>query len=150
MKPGALSIAPSYRNALEEGVGKQLAAAGVSFVYEGVKLPFNVPERVSKYWPDFRIGNIILETKGRFDSAKERQKFVLLKAQYPDLDIRFVFSRAAGKIYKGSPTTYAQWADDHGFLWCDKGRIPAAWLEDLKKEMEICSSRSSKSATQSV
>lgn len=155
MKPGALSVAPSYRNSLEEGVGEQLTAAGVSFSFEEEKLPYEVPSRTANYLADFRIGNIILEVKGRFggprarsnDDARERQKFVLLKAQYPELDIRFVFQRAATKIYKGSKTTYAQWADDHGFKWCDKGRVPAAWIEDLKREMKRC--EGSKSATRS-
>lgn len=153
MKPGALSnkkAASEYRNSLEAGVGQQLKLAGVPFVYEGKKLPYRVPERTSKYWPDFRVGNIILETKGRFDSAKERQKFVLLQEQYPDLDIRFVFQRAAGKIYKGSPTTYGEWATDHGFPWCDKGRIPADWIEDIRRESELCKSTSSKLATKSA
>lgn len=145
---GALSVAPAYRNTLEEDVSQQLAAAGVTFTFEAEKLPYEVPSRTAHYLQDFRVGRIVLEVKGRFggprarssDDARERQKFVLLKEQYPELDIRFVFQRAATKIYKGSKTTYADWADAHGFAWCDKGRIPAEWIEDLKREMERCRS----------
>lgn len=152
MKPGALSPkvgdkrAPkakrAFRNDLEEGVGSQLAAAGLPVIYEGERLPYTVPQRTAAYIPDFRVGNILLEAKGRFegprgnssDGARERQKYLHIKAHYPDLDIRFVFQRAATKIYKGSPTTYGEWATDHGFLWSDKGRIPKEWITDLKRE----------------
>lgn len=150
MKKGALSKEPSYRNKLEESVGTQFAAAGIPFDYEGDKIPYEVPQRIARYWPDFRPRdcNIIVETKGRFDNARERQKYVLLKDQRPDLDIRFCFSRAAGKIYKGSRTTYAKWADDHGFKWCDKGRIPAEWLDEIKQQQaETKRCRSSRRAT---
>jgi hypothetical protein len=73
---------------------------------------------------------IILEAKGRFgdkfgNGAKERQKLILLQEQHPELDIRIVFQRASTAIYKGSKTTYAKWADDHGFKWSDKGTVPA-------------------------
>jgi hypothetical protein len=50
----------------------------------------------------------------------------------PGLDIRLVFSDANKKIYKDSPTTYAQWCEDHGFMWSTKGEIPCAWIEELK------------------
>jgi hypothetical protein len=136
----ALSLAPEYRNSFEQRIGGQLDAAGIEFVYEGDKIPFAVPARPAKYWPDFRVGNIILEGKGWFgrSGAKERQKFVLIKEQHPELDIRFVFSDANKRIYKTSPTTYAKWANDHGFPWSTKGVIPAQWITDLKKEMTRC------------
>jgi len=134
---GALSVEPGYRNKLERSVGEQLSAAGIPFDYEAAWIKYEVPARTAKYLPDFRPRdtNIIIETKGWFgrSGSKERHKLVLLKEQHPDLDFRIVFSDAKKRIYKGSPTTYAKWADDHGFTWADKGVVPRAWLSELKK-----------------
>jgi hypothetical protein len=140
--PEPLLIQARYRNRLERGVGEQLSAAGVPFAYEREWVRYTVPEREAKYLPDFWPDdtNIIIETKGWFgrQGAKERQKLVLLKEQHPELDIRIVFSDANKRIYAGSPTTYAQWADDHGFKWATKGVVPRQWINDLKKEREKC------------
>jgi hypothetical protein len=51
-----------------------------------------------------------------------------VKAANPDLDVRFVFQTPYNKIYKGSKTTYAKWAEKHGFLWCAFHSIPIEWL----------------------
>jgi hypothetical protein len=138
-----------YRSSLEARIAKQLTDAGIEFEYEGERIPYSVPAREAKYTPDFTIhGNgIIIEGKGHFgannfgrrfsnmkeQSAKERQKFALLKEQHPDLDIRFVFQRAAQPIYKGSPTSHAKWAEDHGFPWAEKV-VPSEWLAELKRK----------------
>lgn len=53
-----------------------------------------------------------------------------MKGQHPDLDIRFVFSNAQARISKLSGTTYAMWAEKHGYKWAHK-EIPAAWLTEL-------------------
>ena len=130
-----------YRSKLEETIAKQLETEGIEFTYEKLKIPYTVPERNSKYITDFVIGSeerpIIIEAKGRFahhqsSDAKERQKFILLKQQYPDLDIRFVFQSRNTKIYPGSKTTVSQWAETHGFLWADKGKIPQEWLDEIR------------------
>lgn len=136
-----------YRSRLEEKVAKQLEAEGIKFTYEQVKIPYTVPAREAKYVTDFAVklidnsGNerlILLEAKGRFghrhrSDADERQKYILLKQQYPDLDLRFVFQSAhKTKIYPGSKTTVAQWAESHGFPYSDKGTIPKEWLQELK------------------
>lgn len=127
-----------YRNKLEASVGAQLRDAGIAFDYEGEWVTYEVPARKAKYLPDFRPRGscIIIETKGWFgrSGAKERQKLVLLKEQHPELEIRIVFSDANKKIYKGSPTTYGQWANDHNFVWSTHGVVPAPWLEDMKRE----------------
>lgn len=136
-KSRVILFTPDYRNRVEKAVATQLEGAGVPFDYEGFKLPYEVPARTATYLPDFPITNtpILLEVKGWFgrQGAKERKKYLLLKEQYPDYDIRFVFTDASKKINKGSPTTYAMWADENGFLWSDKGVIPAKWLKEMKK-----------------
>jgi hypothetical protein len=137
-------IKARYRSKLEETVAKQLEAEGIKFSYEQMKIPYTVPERQAKYITDFVVGDperpMIIEAKGRFahhnsSDARERQKFILLKQQYPDLDIRFVFQSRNTKIYPGSKTTVSQWADTHGFPWADKGKIPDEWLKELKKQV---------------
>lgn len=83
------------------------------------------------YTPDFLLPNgIIIETKGRF-LPEDRRKHLEVRKQHPELDIRFVFSRASAPINKGSKTTYAMWCEKHGFLWADK-QIPDDWLYEEK------------------
>lgn len=117
-----------YRSGLEDKIAKQLEEAGIPYKYEQRKIEYRV-EKTSKYTPDFELPNgIIVETKGRFVVA-DRMKHLLVKEQHPDLDIRFVFSNSKVKLSKTSKTTYAQWADKHGFKWADK-LIPKEWLEE--------------------
>lgn len=132
-KPILLETA--HRSKLEDKIADQLKAAGVQYTYESERLPYEVPARKARYTPDFLpVGTpIILEGKGWFKSAAERQKLLLVKEQHPGRDIRLVFQNANKPIYKGSPTTYAKWATDHGLLWCDKGTIPAAWIIEMSK-----------------
>ena len=150
MSKPALSIEPEYRSKLEKDVAEKLAAAGVEFGYESQNIRYTVPAREAKYLPDFSFEGcpIIVEPKGRFggnyegsrgkrmggskDAAvRERQKFILLKEQHPELDIRFIFSRASTPIYPKSKTSYGKWATDHGFKWAEK-TMPDAWVEEIK------------------
>lgn len=149
MSKPALTIEPEFRSGLERDAAAKLTAAGVPFGFESQWIKYIVPQREAKYLPDFSFPNdcpIILEPKGRFGGAvpggkfrvstkdaavKERQKFVLLKQQHPELDIRFIFSRASTPIYKGSPTSYGKWATDHGFKWAEKV-VPDEWIEEIK------------------
>jgi hypothetical protein len=52
-----------------------------------------------------------------------------VKEQYPDLDIRFVFSNSRTRISKQSDTTYGKWCEQKGFRYADRN-IPTAWLEE--------------------
>jgi hypothetical protein len=118
-----------YRSGLEEAVAAQLRAAGVKFAYEGFPLKYTVPERLAKYTADFVLPNgIVVETKGRFVTA-DRTKHRLIREQYPDLDIRFVFSRPTDTIGKKSKTTYAMWCERLGIPFA-KERIPSEWLAE--------------------
>jgi hypothetical protein len=129
----------AYRSGLEEKVAKRLKDAGVKFDYEGEVLRFQIPAFNARYTPDFPIVNtpIIIEAKGRFgdkfgNGAEVRQRLILAKEQNPNRDIRIVFQNANLKIYKGSKTTYAKWAADHGFKWSDKGVVPQEWIDELQ------------------
>ena len=126
------AITNGFRSGLEERISRQIKAAGLPVQYETDKISYIWPERNSTYTPDFKLpkqgGFFHVETKGIF-SVDDRQKHVLVKAQHPEIDIRFVFSNANAKIYKGSSTSYAQWCDKHGFLYSNK-TIPEAWLTE--------------------
>lgn len=117
-----------YRSKLEERLAKQLTDSGIEFSYETLKISYMVPARKAKYTPDFVVGDMIIEAKGRFRTAQDRQKLLLVKEQYPDLDLRLVFQNAKTPIYPGSPTPCSKWAEDNGFLWADNGKIPEEWL----------------------
>ncbi len=107
----------------------QLRAPGTT--YEKVKIKYRI-ERDATYTPDFRLPNgIIVETKGRF-LATDRTKHLLVKAQHPEYDIRFVFEYPNAKITKGSKTTYADWCDKHGFLWAKKV-VPDSWIKETPR-----------------
>jgi hypothetical protein len=110
-----------------------LTAKGVEYEYEKHIIRYTSPPKAHKYTPDFKLPNgIIVETKGRFLTA-DRQKHLLIKAQHPELDIRFVFSNSKTKISKQSKTSYADWCDKHGFQYADKW-IPDEWHQEPKKD----------------
>jgi hypothetical protein len=124
------AIANGYRSGLEEKISQQLESASIQFTYEKHKLNWTDPAKLRKYTPDFVISSngIIVESKGRFLTA-DRQKHKVIKAQYPELDIRFVFSNENTRISKQSPTTYAKWCESNGFLYASK-LIPVDWLNE--------------------
>lgn len=123
-----------FRSGLEKTVALQLENAGIPVRYEHPddRIHYVVPEKTSKYTPDFVLTKsngepLIIETKGRFLTA-DRQKHLLIKKQF-NHDIRFVFSNSRQKIGKGSKTTYAMWCERYGFKYADR-LIPAAWLQE--------------------
>ena len=90
-----------------------------------------------KYTTDFLIktfgtGKIIyVETKGNgyCFTGETRTKHLLLKKQFPDRDVRFVFSNWTSKIGKGAKTTNKEWAERYGFH-CANKFIPKEWLNE--------------------
>jgi hypothetical protein len=124
----ARAIKNGYRSGLEEKIAKQLEEAGIAFDYEKLKVPYELAE-TRKYTVDFQLPNgIIVETKGLF-KTEDRKKHLLIQKQHPELDIRFVFSNARAKLYKGSKTTYSDWCDKYNFKWADK-TIPTEWIQE--------------------
>eukprot|EP01037_Dinobryon_pediforme_P022146 gene22146-23205_t len=124
-----VGLAKGFRSGLEDVVAEQIRKHGLEVAYETMKIEFIRPSRKCKYTPDFPLPNgIIIETKGKFDTD-DRQKHLLVKAQHPDKDIRFVFSNPNTRISKGSPTTYAMWCEKNGFKYAKK-LIPVEWLNE--------------------
>ena len=126
------AIAAGYRSGLEEDMATNLKERGITFTYEEEKIKW-LDSKVRTYTPDFVLENgIIIETKGRFVSA-DRRKHKEIKDQYPDLDIRFVFSNSRAKLYKGAKSNYGEWCVKNGFMYSDKV-IPEEWTAEEKKQ----------------
>ena len=124
-----------FRSGLEERVSQQITKAGLELLYETDKIGYVVPARDAKYTPDFKLpkpgGFFYVETKGIW-TVQDRAKHLLIQKQFPDLDIRFVFSNQNAKLYKGSPTSYALYCEKHNFRYANKV-IPEAWLTEAKE-----------------
>lgn len=122
----------TYRSGLEQKNAEYLKSLDVASEYEAYEIEYTVPASKHKYTPDFVLPNgIIIETKGVWD-AEDRRKHLLLKAQYPQLDIRFVFNRSKARLYKGSKTTYGNFCEKNGIKYADK-LIPKEWIQENPK-----------------
>jgi hypothetical protein len=107
--------------------------------YESVKIKYTRPATEHTYTPDFPLWwdaekkeGCFIETKGYFEPT-DRQKHLWIKAQHPNIEVRFVFSRSAAPIRKGSQTTLADWCKKHGFAYADKA-IPQEWFDEAKRQ----------------
>lgn len=112
---------------------EHLEEMGKDWKYEPTRLPFNILESRT-YTPDFALnkfdGNVMwLELKGKL-APVDRKKYIAVKEQYPELDLRFVFQKPGNPIRKGSKTTYGAWATKHEFKWSGP-IIPREWLAEV-------------------
>lgn len=129
-----VAIKYGWRSGLEEVIDKQLRESGKKFSYEPKPpIPYVQPAKNRKYTPDFVLTKkdgsvLVIETKGRL-TLEDRNKHLYIKATYPDIDIRFVFSNIRAKIYKGANTTHGQWATGLGYK-CAHKTIPEDWLDE--------------------
>jgi len=120
-----------FRSGLEDSVSKQISSRGLTVDYESTKIDYVIPESKHTYTPDFVLPNgIIIESKGRF-VLEDRKKHLLIKAQHPHLDIRFIFSNSSAKLNKGSKTTYSDWCVKNGYLYANK-EIPNDWFNEVE------------------
>ena len=117
---------------MEVDTANYLKKRKISFTYEKTKIKW-IDLRNRTYTPDFVLGNgIIVETKGRFVSD-DRRKHKEIRRQFPEHDIRFVFTNSKSRLYKGSKSTYGDWCTKHGFIYADKV-IPESWLEESNND----------------
>ncbi len=123
-----------FRSGLEKRTAAYLKKLKIKFEYEKMRIKWQ-DLRFKTYTPDFVLDNgIIIETKGRFIHS-DRTKHLMVKAQHPEHDIRFVFSNPAAKLYKGSKTTYGDWCEKNGFKYA-KEIIPVEWIKEKKKVID--------------
>jgi len=117
-----------HRSGLEDGLTEFLSEHQSEVRYEKLKIEWE-DLKYRTYTPDYELDNgIIIEAKGLF-SSEDRSKHLAVKKQHPELDIRFVFSNANAKLYKGAKTRYFEWCEKHGFKWSHR-TIPQEWLEE--------------------
>lgn len=106
------------RSKLEIKISDILNECTKDWQYEVTKIPYTIPESSHNYTVDFTLPNgILLEGKGYLSDHRERYKYVLLKEQHPDLDLRFVFDNI-NKLCGGTKMTHGAWAEKYGFKYC--------------------------------
>lgn len=140
-----------YKSGIEDETGQDLRARSIGFLYEPAQIPWVKPATNHNYKGDFFLRRdrgpvlssvfevegwfsdrgfwsdyFLVETKGWL-TLEDRKKHLLIQAQYPFSDIRFVFTNSNGKINKGSKTTYGMWCTKNNFLYADK-IIPEEWF----------------------
>ena len=124
-----------HRSKFETNFNDLCKTKGYDLGYETTCLPFTTAPEKRRYTPDWTIRKgWYIETKGRLDSAG-RKKLLYIKQQHPDARILVVFQRHQNKIYKGSNTSYSQWATKSGIEWCgyeDSNRI-FAFIQEAQK-----------------
>ncbi len=120
------------KSKLEIKLSEILNNTGVTWAYEVTKIPYTIPESDHQYTVDFTLSNgLLIEGKGYLSDHKERYKYVLIKEQHPDIDLRFVFDNP-NKLCGGTKMTHAKWAEKYGFRYCsikDTEQIES-WLKE--------------------
>jgi hypothetical protein len=124
----------TYRSGLEEQAAAFLKVRQKKVEYEKLKIEWE-DLKYRTYTPDFELDNgIIIETKGIFSPA-DRRKHLEIQRQHPKLDIRFVFSNANARLYKGAKSRYCDWCEQKGFKWAHRV-IPEGWLLEKGSRMK--------------
>lgn len=118
-----------YRSKFEHTIAQWFKEHKIDHEYEPCRLKYIVPESTHTYTPDWKVGMIFFESKGKLTAA-DRKKILHVLSSNPTIDIRIIFQNSDVKIRKGSPTSYGEWATRSGIKWCDwrKG-IPKEWLK---------------------
>jgi hypothetical protein len=115
-----------FKGGFEPLVAKQLQRLKANAKYEAHRISYKID---SYYTPDFTLPNgVLLEVKG-YLRPQDRRKMRAVKDCNPGIDIRFVFQKANKPISKGSKTTYADWCDKYGFMYCEGPEVPEEWLK---------------------
>ena len=141
-----------FGSGLEKTNNQILVKAGCTFHYEDEACQFHYKKPTYKgecgtcgghdvysnhlYTADFKVitksgKEIWIEIKGGGVSwtGETRSKHVLIRDQFPDRELRFVFSNWNASIGKNAKTTNKQWCASKGFL-CANQKIPLSWLEE--------------------
>ena len=118
------------RSDLEGLVADQLEKQRVKFVFEPSSIQYEVPK---KYTPDFLVPNGILIAVKGWLKAEDQRKHKLIKAQHPELDIRFVFQRLRTKV-QGGRFTCEEWCKKYGFLYAES-IVPNSWIHEKKSKV---------------
>lgn len=108
----------------------------MKFLFEAFTLPYVPPQVTKKYTPDFALMNgVVIESKGRW-VTEDRRKLKLIKEQFPDLDLRMVFSNPNQRISKLSKTTYGMYCEKLGIPFA-KLHIPPEWIREPTNQKSL-------------
>jgi hypothetical protein len=89
-------------------------------IYHPARVPYTVEHT---YEPDWRVGNILIEAKGRFRESSEAAKYKWIRKALVDEELVFLFMKPntpmphAKKRKDGTKQTHAEWAERNGFRW---------------------------------
>lgn len=114
-----------YRSGYEKDVAESLAEAVPSARYEAATLRYEV-RAWRRYLPDFLLPEqaIVIEAKGQL-TTEDRAKMLLLKRQFPALDIRILLQNPKDKLTPRM--TAGDWCEKAGFPFAKGPGIPEAW-----------------------
>lgn len=144
-RPRKRSPYKDMRSRLEQETAAKLDELGVEWEYEKYVLEYRKPIRMSvcgdcgskavlairNYTPDFWLPkyNCFLEVKGKFGQV-DRMKMRQVVQQYPEEDIRMVFSRnnLIGRKAKTN-TRYIDYAEQYGMKAVVLGNMSKEWLQ---------------------
>lgn len=115
----------NFRSKFEQNIFSKLPDTSV---YEPEQLAYNIPSSRHYYTPDIYLPdlNVFVELKGKMDLAT-RKKMLLVVEQHKDKRIIIVFQNPNNKLYKGSKTTYYDWAIKNGIeVWTVKELLEKA------------------------
>lgn len=124
-----------HRSGLETAFDKITKLKGFNLTYEDTVLAYHTLPQKKRYTPDWTVRpGWYIESKGRLSSA-DRKKHLYIKEQHPTVRILIVFQRPQNKLYKGSPTSYGQWATKVGIEWCAVEDVKV-WSKFIKEALK--------------
>ena len=91
------------------------------------------------YEPDFRVGDFLIEAKGRFRDSEEARKYVDIRRSLVFQELVFIFydpntpMPRARRRKDGTKFTMAEWADKNSFRY-----YTVTTITDLLAEAEVC------------
>lgn len=121
-------LSSGKRSKFEEAVAEQLQLRG--WRYESEKIKYKIPESEHTYTPDFSRpedcsskakSKTVVESKGRFRSRAECDKYIHIRDSNPSIKLVFVFQNprvampGAKRRKDGTIYTMADWAECNNF-----------------------------------
>lgn len=105
-----------YRSKFERRLATAFRKAKIGFKYEAKKFQFIQPAIKRTYTPDYWLPEIgtYVESKGKLTS-EDRKKLRWWRESNPDVPFIILFQRGQNSIYRGSQTSYLEWASENGF-----------------------------------
>lgn len=120
------------RSGFEHKIVSMLKKLKISFEYEPIKIKYVQPAKNRTYTPDFKIGPLFIEAKGRL-TREDRNKLCWIRESNPDMRLVILLQDSTRPLYKGSPTSYGEWCTKQQFEWADfSDGIPKEWIKKEK------------------